>query len=233
MGTTKNVDMSSQETEVKVVDAPEKEADKKEEKKKVKVKAHSKKYMAVKSKVDKTKKYSLVDAIELVKKLSYSSFDGTVTADIEVKEAGQSVEVTLPHQTGKTKKVAVVSDKVLADIEAGNIDFDILVSSPEFMPKLAKFARVLGPKGLMPNPKNGTLTANPERAVEELSAGKRLIKTERKHPLIHVNVGKVSMDSKHIQENVQTIIEALNNKIVRISLSASMSPGVKVDIETV
>lgn len=231
MGSTKNVDMSSQATEVKVVETADK-ADKKEEKK-VKTRIHSKKYMAVKSKVDKTKKYDLLAAIELVKKLSYSTFDGTISAELEVKETGISAEVTLPHQTGQTKKVVIASDKVLKDIEDGNLDFDILVSSPEFMPKLAKFARVLGPKGLMPNPKNGTLTPNPERAVKELSAGKMMLKTERKAPLMHASVGKVSMDSKEIKENIEALIKPIKNKMIHLSISASMSPGVKVDLETI
>ncbi|OIP73982.1 MAG: hypothetical protein AUK08_01840 [Candidatus Pacebacteria bacterium CG2_30_36_39] len=222
--------MSSQEINVKIVEAPEAEAEK--EAKKVKVRVHSKKYAAVKSKVDKTKKYDLLAAVELVKKLSYTSFDGTITAELAVKEEGITVEVIMPHQAGKTKKVVIVDDKVLADIEAGTIDFDILVSSPQFMPKLAKFARVLGPKGLMPNPKNGTLTPNPERAVKELSAGKQMIKAERKAPLMHVNVGKVSLDSKKIVENVEALLKALKGKVVRMALSASMSPGVKVEIET-
>lgn len=231
MGSTKNVDMSSQETEVKVVEAPD-QADKKITTK-TKTRTHSKKYVAVKSKVDKTKKYDLLAAIELVKQLSYSSFDGTVSAELMVKEAGVSAEVTLPHQTGQSKKVVIASDEVLKDIEAGNINFDILISSPDFMPKLAKFARVLGPKGLMPNPKNGTLTSNPERAIKELSAGKMLIKTERKAPLMHVSVGKVSMDSKDIKENIEALVKPIKTKLVRLALSASMSPGVKVDLETV
>jgi len=231
MGSTQNVDMSSQEVEVKVIDSPEETVEKEE--KKVKVRTHSKKYMAVKSKVDKTKKYDLIVGIDLVKKLSYSSFEGTISAELVIKEAGSNAEVVLPHQTGQSKKVAIVDEKLLKEIEAGNIDFDILVSSPEFMPKLAKFARVLGPKGLMPNPKSGTLTSNPERAVKELSAGKMMIKSERKHPLVHVAIGKTSMDSKEIAENIQALVNAFKNKVVRLSISASMSPGVKIDLETI
>jgi len=230
MGSTQNVDMSSQEVEIKVVETSDAE-DKTIEKKVRKVKTHSKKYMAVKSKVDKTKSYDLPVAIEMIKKLSYSSFDGTITAEIVVKEAGASAEVTLPHQSGKAKKIAIVDEKVLKDIEAGKIDFDILISAPEFMPKLAKFARVLGPKGLMPNPKNGTLTPNPERAVKELGAGKMLIKTERKHPLIHISIGKVSLEDKKLAENMKAVIKAFQTKIVRVSLSASMSPSIKVNWE--
>jgi len=230
-GTKKNVDMSSQVTEVKVVESPEEQVEKTE--KQVKVRTHSKKYVSVKSKVDKTKKYELMAAVDLVKKLSYSAFDGTISAELVVKEAGISAEVTLPHQTGQSKKVVIASDAVLKEIEAGNLDFDILVSSPDFMPKLAKFARILGPKGLMPNPKNGTLTPNPERAIKELSAGKMLIKAERKAPLMHITIGKVSMESKAIAENIQALIKALQGKAESLVLAASMSPGVKVDLETV
>lgn len=229
MGNTHNVDMSTQEVEVKIVETPEVEAEKEAKKKKVRV--HGKKFAAVKAKADKTRKYELSEAIELVKKLSYTSFAGTISAELVVKEEGLNVDVVLPHQAGKTKKVVIVTDEVLKEIEAGVINFDILVSSPQFMPKLAKFARVLGPKGLMPNPKNGTLTPNPERAVQELSAGKVMLKGERKQPLMHVSVGKTSMETSQIKENIEALLKAVKTKVVKLSLSATMSPGLKVNIE--
>lgn len=229
MANTHNVDMSAQEMEVKIVEAPEVEAEK--EAKKTKVRVHGKKFAAVKSKADKTRKYELSEAIELVKKLSYTSFAGTISAELVVKEEGLNVDVILPHQAGKAKKVVIVTDEVLKEIEAGTINFDILVSSPQFMPKLAKFARVLGPKGLMPNPKNGTLTPNPERAVQELSSGKVMLKGERKQPLMHVSVGKTSMETSQIKENIEALIKAVKTKVLKLSLSATMSPGLKVNIE--
>ena len=192
----------------------------------------SKKYVATKSKVDKTRKYDALSAMELVKQLSYTKFEGTITAELEVKDTSTSAEVSLPHSTGQQQKVAIVDDKVMADIEAGKLDFDILVSSPEYMPKLAKHAKTLGPKGLMPNPKNGTLTANPKKAAEELAAGKQLLKTEKKQPLIHVSLGKTSMDSKQLIENLQALVDALKGKVEKVSLAATMGPGVKVDLES-
>jgi large subunit ribosomal protein L1 len=99
------------------------------------------------------------------------------------------------------------------------------------MPKLTKFARVLGPKGLMPNPKMGTLTPNPEKAKEQLEAGSITIKTEKKAPLIHVTIGKVSHDTKNLVENIEALAKKLKGKLVRLSISASMSPGIKVAFE--
>ena len=236
-GTKRNVDMSATEQEIKIVEVEPTQADAAEaptEQKKVKkvaAKVRGKKYRSVRAKIDRSKKYDLLAAVELVKKLSYSTFDGTVEAALVVKDIGTSVSLSLPHSTGKTVKVAIMSNDLLKEIEAGNIDFDVLVSSPEFMPKLAKHARVLGPKGLMPNPKSGTLTTNPELKKKELEAGSFLLKKEKKAPLMHLPVGKVSMDSKEIMENIQAILKALKGKIVKLSISASMSPGVKVEIE--
>jgi large subunit ribosomal protein L1 len=248
MGTIRNVDMSSKQTKVKKVENPEEivvevdsetvaktdgqEETAKKAAKPVQKRVRSKKYVIVNSQVDKTRKYDVLSAMELVKKLSYSKFDGTITADIEVKDTTVSGSVTLPHETGRTRKIVVVNDKVLKQIEAGNFDFDVLLASPDYMPKLAKYAKELGPRGLMPNPKNGTLTASPEKAAEELSSGKRLLKTEKKQPLIHISIGKVSMDTKKLIENLQAIANALPNKISKVTLSATMGPGVKVDLET-
>jgi large subunit ribosomal protein L1 len=117
---------------------------------------------------------------------------------------------------------------MLAQIEAGTIDFDILITEPHFMPKLAKHARVLGPKGLMPNPKNGTITPNPEIKKKELESGKMTIRTEKKAPLMHVTLGKTSMETKDLVENLNALIAALGPKAVKLTLAASMSPSVKV-----
>ena len=136
----------------------------------------------------------------------------------------------MPHSTGKSIKVAIVSDALLEKIAAGEIDFDALVTTPQFMPKLAKHARVLGPKGLMPNPKNGTVTAKPKEKKAELEKGSFDLKTQKKEPAIHVNIGKVSMDDKKLVENISYLLEKLNEKIVQASISATMSPSVKLEI---
>lgn len=230
MGTKRNVDMSSNTDEVKVV-----ETDAVQEEKAVEKKAHtearrSKKYVSARSLVDKTKLYDPFAAVELVKKLSYSKFDGTVSADVLVKDVGTQIDVAFPHSTGKVLRVAIATEDLLKEIEAGNINFDVLVSPPAMVPKLAKFARVLGPRGLMPNPKNGTITPNPEQKKKDLESGKTALKTEKKQPVIHITLGKASMETKALVENVSALIDALGTKAVRLTLSSTMSPGVKVKI---
>jgi large subunit ribosomal protein L1 len=201
--------------------------DKAEAKKKPsRVRSH--KYAAVRAKVDKTKKYDALAAMELLKKLSYTKFDGTVTAHLVVKEAGVSAAVTFPHSTGKSVRVAIASDDVLKEIEAGTINFDILVASPEWMGKLARFAPVLGPKGLMPNPKNGTITKDPKAAKAKLEVGTITVKTEKKAPLMHVRIGKVSMEAKQLAANMETLMKSVGTKLESASVAASMSPGIKV-----
>lgn len=245
MGTKKNVTISGAKDTIKIVEAPKLVAVKDEEidqdeqtkkaekpsKKTISKKIRSQKYKAVRSKIDKTKFYKPAEAIALVKKLSYTNFNGTISAQVQVREVGEKVDITFPHSTGKSLKVVILNDKVLADIEAGNLDFDILLAVPKDMSKLSKHARVLGPKGLMPNPKNDTLTPNPEMKKKELEAGKITLKTEKKAPLIHVVIGKISMEDEALIENLQTLIDALKNKLVKLGISATMSPGVKVALE--
>ena len=229
MGAKRNVDMSATDTKVKVVKAEEtKETTKKSQK--PQVKTRSKKYQAKRALVDRTKEYSLKEAIKLVKKTSYTTFDGSVTASLVLSETGEQARLTLPYSSGKTIKVAVASDEVIDQIAAGKIDFDVLISTPEFVPKLAKHARVLGPKGLMPNPKNGTITTNPQKRVKELSAGEIVIKTDRKQPVAHVTIGKVSQESKELEANLEALIKALTGKLQKLTLSATMSPGIKVGL---
>jgi len=250
MGSTKNVDMSATQDKIKIVQsnmlettegnnltlsenveqASEDAANEPKAASK-KARARSGKYTAARSQVDKTKKYDAFSAIELLKRLSYSKFDGTVELHAVVREVGTSVTMSFPHTTGKSRVVAIADDKVLAEIEAGNINFDVLVASPDMMPKLTKFARVLGPKGLMPNPKMGTLTPNPEKAKELLEGGSITIKTEKKAPLVHVTIGKVSHDTKNLVENIEAFAKKLKGKLLRLSISASMSPGIKVAFE--
>ncbi len=241
MGSKKNVNMSENTDEIKIVADQQAEASAEGQtdgqaaatstkKKAGPTHQRSQKYVMVRSQVDKTKAYDPFAAIELVKKLSYSKFDGTITADVLTREVGNSATLTFPHSTGKTIRVAIASDEVIARIESGVIDFDILVTSPQHMPKLAKLARVLGPKGLMPNPKNGTINDNPERKKAELEGGQVTIKTEKKAPLMHVSLGKVSMDTKDLVENLNALLTALSGKALKMTVAASMSPSVKVAI---
>lgn len=202
-----------------------------EAKKKPNVPRRSHKYIAVRAHVDKTKLYDAFAAIELVKKLSYSKFTGTITADVLVREIGTAVNLTFPHATGKTLRVAIVDDELLEKVQsAASIEFDVLLADPRFMPKLAKLAKVLGPRGLMPNPKNGTLTTNPEAKKKELEGGKITIKTEKKQPVLHVVIGKTDMETKALVENLQALMTALTMKLIRLAVSSTMSPSVKVKI---
>lgn len=239
MGSKKNVDMSATTDVVKIVENTQPVEETTAEgtvavapvaKKASRVR--SKKYVATRSQVDKTKIYDAFSAIELVKKLSYSSFDGTITVDAVVKDVGALGKITLPFSTGKSVKVGIVDDALLVEIEAGNIDFDYLVTTPQFMPKLAKHARVLGPRGLMPNPKNGTVTGNPEQKKADLEKGELNIKTEKKRPVIHVTIGKVSQDTKELVENFKALMTFLTGKVMKSAVSATMSPGVKIDFKS-
>jgi len=189
----------------------------------------SKRYQQARSQVDRTINYAPAKAIELLKKVSRPKHP-TIVADIIYKDTKFAGEVTFPHSTGKSVKVAVVDDKLLASIEKGQIDFDVLLATPEYMPKLAKLARILGPKGLMPNPKNGTLTKDVAKKQKELAGGKVSIKTEKSAPLIHVQIGKIDQPDQEILDNISALVKTLNaHKVAKLVISSTMSPGIKVD----
>ena len=191
-----------------------------------------KKYKAAKKKVDVLKLYPLKEAIKLVKETSISKFDGKVEAHLTVIDIGNLGEITFPHLETSAKKIAVLNDTILAEIKAGKINFDILIATPITMPKLLPFARTLGPKGLMPNPKSGTLTDKPEEAVKKLSVAKTLIQTEKKAPIIHIIVGKVSQPEKELEANIEQLIKVIKvPKIKKLALCATMGPSVKVLVE--
>jgi len=191
-----------------------------------------KKYLAVKKKVDVLKLYSLKEAVKLVKETSFSKFDGKIEAHLTVFDIGNVGEITFPHLETGTKKIVVLNDAILAEIKEGKVNFDILIATPVTMPKLLPFARTLGPKGLMPNPKNGTLTDKPEEAVKKLSVAKTMIKTEKKAPVIHIIVGKVSQDEKELIANIEQLIKVIKvPKIKKLALCATMGPCVKVLVE--
>ena len=174
----------------------------------------------------------------MVKETSLTRFDGTVELHVNLTPAvlGDAKDkkdfrgsVTLPHGTGKEVRVAIADDKIVSEVEKGVINFDILVAHPSMMPKLAKVARTLGPKGLMPNPKNGTVTPDPEKRAKELSHGQVNFKTEPNNPIIHMAVGKVSFDDKKLMDNVTAVLDAIgHSKIVKVTLSSTMGPGIKV-----
>ena len=189
-----------------------------------------KKYLNAVKMVDKNKSYSLAQALDLVKKTSYSKFDGNVEAHFNVTEKGLRGTISLPHGTGKKIRVKVADDEMIGALEkGGQIDFDILVAHPSMMPKLAKVAKILGPKGLMPNPKTGTIGEHPEKLVESLSKGQVNWKTETDSPIIHSVIGKVSFETKQLEDNFAALVKGITKeKIVSVFLKPTMGPSVRV-----
>ncbi len=223
----------------------------------------SKRYAELKKLVDSKKLYTPSEAIELVKKTSNTKFDGTVEVHmnlgIDVKKSDQMIRSTivLPHSAGKTKRIAafVPADKQKdakeagADIvgaeelidevaKTGKIDFDLAVATPDMMTKLAKVAKILGPKGIMPNPKTETVSPNVKKMVEELKRGKVTIKNDATGN-IHQALGKVSSDTKAIAENLDAILNAVRKAkpasakgtyLKNVTLTSSMGPAVRLEV---
>jgi large subunit ribosomal protein L1 len=158
-----------------------------------------------------------------------AKFDETVELHINTIESGISGTMILPHGTGKEIRVAIADDAILSEVEKGKINFDVLIATPAQMPKLAKVARVLGPRGLMPNPKNGTISDKPEEAAKKFQGGQMGFKTESKNPLIHLSVGKTSFEDTQLEENIKTAISAVKrSRIRKVTLKSTMSPGIRI-----
>lgn len=206
----------------------------KKEKGGVTKKTRSEKYKTAAKLVDKNKTYSLKDALELLPKLKIATFDETVELHINTVETGISGIIILPHGSGKQVRVTIADDSIIEDILKGKIDFDILIATPAMMPKLAKVAKILGPKGLMPNPKNGTITANPEEAAKKFAGGQMRYKTEAKNPIMHLIVGKTSFGEKKLAENIGAMLKAIDiAKMKKVTLKSTMSPAIKIDFTTI
>lgn len=205
----------------------------KKEKKKKQVKVRSKNYKAALTKLDHRRQYSIDEAIPLLRQVSLTKFDGTVELHINTVEKGLSGRLPLPHGTGKKIKVEIAEgtniDKIIDKVEKGKIDFDALVAHPQVMSKLAKIARYLGPKGLMPNPKNGTISTEPEKVAEKLRAGQISWKTESEYPVIHQVIGKLSFADNQLTDNFKALVRSIGEvKIKNITLKSTMSPGIKL-----
>lgn len=194
-------------------------------------KVRGKKYVNARGQVDKTKTYSIKDGVELLKKVKFSTFDESVEVHFVLREIVPSIDVQYPHATGKKLRVAILNEDVTAEIEKGLINFDILLATPAQMGKITKFARTLGPKGLMPNPKNGTLIADPNKRKAELEAGKISIRGEKKAPLLHTTIGKLSLPTKDLVENIETLVRAMGmGKVIKATITSTMGPGIKVTV---
>jgi large subunit ribosomal protein L1 len=219
-----------------------------------------KKYLEVKKNVDTNKAYPLVEAIDLVKKTSYTKFDSTIELvlklNLDTTKAEQQLRgnIVLPNFFGKIPRVLVLDDNLTADIAKANgiklfggvdkiadikngwLDFDVLITTPKFMIELAKLGKTLGPRGLMPNPKLGTVTPNTIVAAKEFLGGKYSYRTDT-YGNIHLGIAKVSAENKKIIDNINTFIDFIKTKrpstvkgdfIQKVYLSSSMGPSVKV-----
>jgi large subunit ribosomal protein L1 len=223
-----------------------------------------KKRKAVESKVDKNKMYSLKEASTLVKDVNTTKFDASVDLHIRLgvdpKKADQAIRgtVSLPHGTGKTKRVLVLCtpdketeargagadyvglDEFVQKIEGGWVDVDVIVATPSVMPKIGKLGKILGPRNLMPNPKTGTVTNDVAAAVNEVKGGKIAFKVD-KAGIIHASIGRVSFTPEKITENSHELINAIvkakpssakGTYLKSIFMASSMSPGIAVDTKS-
>jgi large subunit ribosomal protein L1 len=217
----------------------------KEQKKKMQKKSESKgktrspRYLTSKKITDKNKAYKIADALDLLEQMQKAKFDETVELHINTLEKSVSGNITLPHGTGKQTKVVIFSpsrdaqaaDDLLKKIESGKIEFDVLIATPDAMPKLAKVAKILAPRGLMPNPRAGTVTPKPEELAEKYKGGQIAYKTEAKSPIIHVAVGKVSFGKEKLSQNVEAFLNSVEkSKIKTVYLKSTMSPSLKLVI---
>jgi large subunit ribosomal protein L1 len=225
----------------------------------------TKKQKEAQSKYDAAKEYSLAQAAEILKEISYTKFDASVDIDVRLgvdpRKADQMVRgvATLPHGTGKTVRVLVLCtpdkeneakeagadyvglDDYIQKIEQGWTDIDVIITMPNVMAKVGRLGKVLGPRGLMPNPKSGTVTPDVAKAVREVKAGKIDFKVD-KTGIIHTSIGKVSFTPDKLVENAQEVIATLmrlkpssakGTYVKTIYLSSTMSPGVTIDKGTV
>lgn len=221
-----------------------------------------KKLRAASELIDKSREYSLVEAVELSVKTGTTKFDSTVelhiNLNVDPRQADQNIRdnLVLPSGTGKTVRVAVLadgdqlaaakkagadiagSDDFLQQLDKGVIDFDLLIATPTMMPKLSKYARVLGPKGLMPNPKSGTVTPNVAKAIEESKAGRVEYRVDS-NGIVHLGIGKVSFGAQKLTANLQAVMASIKankpasvkgNYITAIHLATTMGPSIKIGL---
>ena len=225
------------------------------------IERRGRKYQEAAKLIDKNKSYSLTEAIDLAIKASPVKFDATVEVHarlgVDPRQADQNIRTTmvLPHGNGKSVRVAVFApldvckaakaagadiaedEEFLKQLEKGTIDFDVLISTPQYMPKLGKYARLLGPKGLMPNPKAGTVTMDVEKAVKESKAGKVEYRVD-KQAIVHIGVGKVSFGADKLVENADAFFNSLKAQkpaslkgsyVKSVFITTTMGPSIQLE----
>ena len=228
------------------------------------IERRGKAYRQAAGKVEKNKTYSLADAVKLATETNPSKFDASVEIHVRLgvdpRQADQNIRstVVLPHGTGKAVRVAVIAADADADkakeagadiageeavvklLDKGTLNFDVLIASPQFMPKLGKYARLLGPKGLMPNPKSGTVSTDVAKAVAEAKAGKVEYRVD-KQAAVHLSVGKVSFGADKLLENANAFFASLQSQkpasikgvyVKSVAIATTMGPGIKVDYQS-
>lgn len=191
-------------------------------------------YQEALSKIDRQKIYPLTEAIDTLKKIAYAKFDQTVELHVHTlsKKGQEPIRfiLVLPAGAVKLPRVRIIDEVALQDIESGKVDFDISIATPSVMPKLAKFAKVLGPRGLMPNPKAGTVTDDPQKVLEQFQKGQIEVRSDSLGN-IHVGLAKLSWEINRIVENVRAILSHIpTNRIGSVTLTATMAPGLKVAV---
>ncbi len=217
------------------------------------------------TKFDKSKFYTLTEAIDIVKNLTYTKFDSSIDIDVRLgvdpRKANQMVRgtVTLPHGTGKTIRVLVLCtpdkeeeaieagadyyglDEYIQKIKGGWTDIDVVITMPSVMPKVGALGRILGPRGLMPNPKTGTVTMDVGKAVKDVKAGKIDFKVD-KFGIIHNSIGKVSFENTKILDNTKELLQTIiklkpsaskGTYIKSIYMSSTMSPGIQIEFKSI
>jgi large subunit ribosomal protein L1 len=226
-----------------------------------KLERRSKKYQEVSKKLEKDKVYSLTDAIKLVAETSTTKFDSSVEVHVRLgvdpRQADQNIRATvsLPNGTGKSVRVAVFApedqhasakkagadvvgdEDFLKQLDKEELNFDVLVATPQYMPRLGKYARLLGPRGIMPNPKSGTVATDVAKAVTEAKAGKVEYRVD-KQAIVHLAIGKVSFGATKLEENAKSFFDSLQSQkpsslkasyVKTTSISTTMGPGIKVE----
>ncbi|TSC93762.1 MAG: large subunit ribosomal protein L1 [Candidatus Berkelbacteria bacterium Athens1014_28] len=242
MGSEEIIDESTVKKEVEEAkkeiakDEVETEGEKTEKKKPKIGKKHlrGKKYILQNNKIDREKVYSCDDAVDLVIKTAKVKFDATIELHARLSVDGIRGTLSLPAGAAKEKKVVEVTEKnideFIAKTKSSEFDFDILVATPQVMPKLAQVAKILGPKGLMPSLKSGTVVEDTAVAIAEIKSGKIEYKQDEKKNL-HLAIAKVSFGKDKIAENLNTVLKVLpKNKVVSLFLTSTMGPSVKMEI---